>query len=238
MNPAKEMSRPNLRVDHRPTDASDRARVRLAPLLLAATLLSSSFLGSGGAAADEPGGAAAPPPAAASAGAMSDAERDRQAEAISRSIMSPFCPGRTVSACPNAGPWRDEIRKWVAEGVDAIEIKRRLGERVPEHNLSGVPKNRLGWMLPVGAGIAALGFLVFLLRYLIGPRNAPNGVNDKLTSESSAGANVAGGNDAPRIPKAAALGATSKASPPAPDAKASDDWDARLDEELETLEGR
>jgi cytochrome c-type biogenesis protein CcmH/NrfF len=207
--------------------ASARARVRLAPLLCAATLLG-CLLGAGVAPADEPGTAAAAPPAAASAGAMSDAERDRQAEAISRSIMSPFCPGRTVSACPNAGPWRDEIRKWVGEGVDAIEIKRRLAERVPEHNLSGVPKNRLGWMLPVGAGIAALGFLVFLLRYLIGPRNAPEGT-DKL----------ADGNVAPRAAagsKAVVSGATSKTSQPAPGTQASEDWDARLDDELETLE--
>src|SRR5688572_27271063 len=55
-------------------------------------------------------------------------ELERQAESIGRSIMSPFCPGRTVSACPNAGPWREDIRRWLTEGVDAIEIKRRLAE--------------------------------------------------------------------------------------------------------------
>lgn len=165
---------------------------------------------------------------------MSDAERDRQAEAISRSIMSPFCPGRTVSACPNAGPWREDIRRWVAEGVDANEIKRRLTERAPEHNLSGVPKNRLGWMLPVGAGLTALGFLVFLLRYLIGPRNAPAGANDRPVSDPSTGDNVASRAATSRASagsKAVASEATSKPNQPA-----SEDWDARLDEELETLE--
>src|SRR4051812_5738374 len=56
--------------------------------------------------ADEPS-AAAPHGAATSAGShLSDEENEREAEAIARSIMSPFCPGRTVSACPVAGPWR------------------------------------------------------------------------------------------------------------------------------------
>lgn len=229
MNPVKEMSGPSRRADHKPLAAAHRARVRLAPLLFAAVLL-----GSWGASADEPGAAAAPP--AAATGTMSEAERDRQAEAISRSIMSPFCPGRTVSACPNAGPWRDDIRRWVAEGVDAIEIKRRLAERAPEHNLSGVPKNRLGWMLPVGAGITALGFLVFLLRYLIGPRNAPDRGNDKLAADKLASSNAAGSEGA-TTSKASTSGANSRSSQPAPGAP-SQDWDARLDEELETLEGR
>src|SRR5688572_20848233 len=94
MNPVQEMPGPSRRAHDNPNAASDRARVRLAPFLLAATLWG-SLLGPGVASADEPGGPTAAAPPAASAGAMSDAERDRQAEAISRSIMSPFCPGRT-----------------------------------------------------------------------------------------------------------------------------------------------
>src|SRR5215510_2608112 len=91
--------------------------------------------------------------AAASAPQLSEEERDREAESIARSIMSPFCPGRTVSSCPNAGPWREDIRHWVGQGVSAEEIRRRLHERVPEHNLMGVPPNRLGWLLPVGSAL-------------------------------------------------------------------------------------
>jgi len=154
-------------------------------------------------------------PAAGSA--LPPDEIERQAESISRSIMSPFCPGRTVSACPNAGPWREEIRKWVGEGVQADEIKRRLGERVPDHNLMGVPKNRLGWVLPVGLGIGAIGILIFLLRYLVSPKAAGGG--------------------APRNePVAPAAPATkAKASPAAARANG-EDYDARLDQELDTLE--
>ena len=143
-------------------------------------------------------------------------EVERQAEAIARSIMSPFCPGRTVSACPNAGPWREDIRKWVGEGVDADEIKRRLGERVPEHNLMGVPKNRLGWVLPVGLGIGAIGILVFLLRYLVSPK-------------------ASGGAAARPEPAAPAPKAKATANPAVARANG-EDYDARLEQELDTLE--
>jgi hypothetical protein len=179
--------------------------------------------------ADEPHAGAATAAAQAAPGGMSPDEIEREAEAIARSIMSPFCPGRTVSACPNAGPWRDEIRKWVAEGVDPLEIKRRLGERVPEHNLMGVPKNRLGWVLPVGLGIGAIGSLVFLLRYLIGPK--PPGPGNKAAGKP--GASKA----EPVAEKATPeeLAAKTKGNPAAAKTNG-EDWDARLEEELETLD--
>jgi cytochrome c-type biogenesis protein CcmH/NrfF len=139
--------------------------------------------------------------------AVSDEESEREAESIARSIMSPFCEGRTVSACPNAGPWRDDIRKWVKEGVSAEDIRARLAERVPKHNLMGVPPNRLGWVLPVGAGLLAIGALVLILRRLIRP--------------------------APPQPSPPADSAEPK---PGAAQRTTEDWDARLEEELETLE--
>jgi hypothetical protein len=163
-------------------------------------------------------------------------EIERQAEAISRSIMSPFCPGRTVSACPNAGPWREDIRKWTAEGVDAEEIRRRLAERVPEHNLMGVPKNRLGWVLPVGLGIGAVGILIFLLRYLVSPKA---GGASGSREPAPAGKAKAGVTPAATGATAAAAGATAAAAgaPPAVASRANgEDYDARLEQELDTLE--
>ena len=134
-------------------------------------------------------------------------ELERQAEAIARTVMSPFCPGRTVSSCPNAGPWRDDIRKWVAEGVPAEEIRRRLYERVPDVNLTGIPPNRLGWFLPIGAALLAVGALVVVLRFMVKPAKP---------AESTT--------------------ASSNGDAPSPAAKKNEDYDARLDEELETLE--
>ncbi len=205
---------PALRARTKPwSEAWALRRPALIALVLVATSLGSGALTPGLAADEE-----ATPAAAAAAAALPEAERERQAEAIARSIMSPFCPGRTVSACPNAGPWRDDIRKWVGEGLDATEIKRRLAERVPEHNLAGVPKNRLGWVLPVGLGIGALGFLVFLLRYLIGSRGSSSPTLDVEPTLGTA-ARGKGKNASP---------AGGKTSP--------DDMDARLDQELETFE--
>lgn len=178
-----------------------------------------------GASADEP---AAPPPASAPAASVASTptpstlppeEIERQAESIARSIMSPFCPGRTVSACPVAGPWRDDIRRWVAEGVDSLEIKRRLAERVPEHNLGGVPKNRLGWVLPVGLGIGAFALLIFLLRRLVGPGSRGGASDAKAARPAS-----------PAAPPPA------KTRGPAASKGAEEDYDARLQEELETLD--
>jgi len=203
-------------------------RAALTGALAALVALCAPALVASPAHADEPAAAA---PAKST---LPPEELERQAEAIARSIMSPFCPGRTVSACPVAGPWRDDIRHWVAEGVDAIEIKRRLAERVPEHNLGGVPKNRLGWVLPVGLGVAAVGLLVFLLRRLVGPRAKAAG--GTATGEAKAGALEAGeleGSGKPATLSEAA--GASKANSAASKANG-EDYDARLKEELETFE--
>jgi hypothetical protein len=189
---------------------------------LSAATLGSSALAPALARADE-----AKP--AATAG-LPPEEIERQAEAISRSIMSPFCPGRTVSACPNAGPWREDIRKWTAEGVDAEEIRRRLAERVPEHNLMGVPKNRLGWVLPVGLGIGAVGILIFLLRYLVSPK-AGGASGSREPATATAGKAKAG------VAPAAAGATAAAAGAPAVASRANgEDYDARLEQELDTLE--
>jgi len=181
---------------------------------LALSVLGSSGLGPAPAHADQ--GAPAPGPSAP-VPPLSE-ELERQAESISRSVMSPFCPGRTVSSCPVAGPWRDDIRRWVGEGVSAEEIRKRLAARVPEHNLMGVPPNRLGALLPIGLGLLAAASLFFVLKRLIKPPPPPPppGVAGKGTSPEPSTAN-------------------GEAAPPAKGAKG-EDYDARLDEELETLE--
>lgn len=143
---------------------------------------------------------------------LSEQERDREAESIARTVMSPFCPGRTLSSCPNAGPWREDIRKWVGEGVSAEEIRRRLYERVPETNLTGIPPNRLGWFLPIGAALLAVGGLVVAMRFLVKPSPAI----EPSAAPVDANPNANG-----------AEGASTKKK---------EDYDARLEEELETLD--
>ena len=90
---------------------------------------------------------------------------------------------------------------------------------MPEHNLGGGPKNRLGWVLPVGLGIGAFALLIFLLRRLGGPG-------------SRAGASDA---TAQRAERPAEPAANQAAKPAASKAK-DEDYVARLEEELETLD--
>jgi cytochrome c-type biogenesis protein CcmH/NrfF len=207
------------RVAVAPTALLTLRRVAVAGSLATMSALSAFALAPGAAHADEPAVATAPD-------GRSPEELEREAESIAQSIMSPFCPGRTVSACPVAGPWRDDIRKMVAEGVEPDEIKRRLAERVPEHNLMGVPPNRLGWALPVGLGVVALSVLVFLLRYLVGPRSGGGG-------KGGDGTGGTGSKSADTSPEAIAR---AKADANAPSRANGEDYDERLDQELETFE--
>jgi cytochrome c-type biogenesis protein CcmH/NrfF len=97
---------------------------------------------------------------------------ERRAQDIIRTTMSPFCPGRTLDSCPSpkAGDWRDDVRRWVADGVSTTEIRDRLAERVPEVDLTGAPSTALDAVLPVVVTIVALALLFLLLRALLGRR--------------------------------------------------------------------
>ena len=76
------------------------------------------------------GGANAQPASAPRSAQMAAARRAQQ---LAGATMSPFCPGKTIDACPSprAGAWRADLRRWTAEGVDSAEIRRRLQARVP-----------------------------------------------------------------------------------------------------------
>jgi cytochrome c-type biogenesis protein CcmH/NrfF len=93
---------------------------------------------------------------------------EQRAQNLTRSVMSPFCPGRTLDTCPSpkAGEWRADIHKWVNEGVSNDEIRRRLYARTPDVDLTGGPNTGVGSWFPVTAAAAALGLLVFVLRRL------------------------------------------------------------------------
>ena len=129
----------------------------------------------------EPGNGTPKPDAKGAPGAISDEEVERQAEALSRSLMSPFCPGRTLSACPspNAHAWRDDIRKWVRQGVPANEIRERLTKRNPEHNLTGSPPTYAKWAL-IGVGLLSVVVLIAALRYLLKPPPPPPPKKDSV----------------------------------------------------------
>lgn len=89
-------------------------------------------------------------------------EDEGRARRIAGQLMSPFCPGRTLNECPSpsATEWRQDIREWVAEGVPAPEIRRRLEARVPDADLTGNPGAEEGtspllWIALVALAIPA-----------------------------------------------------------------------------------
>lgn len=134
------------------------------------------------------------------------ADESRRASAVAGALMSPFCPGKTLDACPSpsAGQWRRDIHTWTREGVDSAEIVARLQARVPGFDLRGRISTRWDWALPVG--VIALSSLVLLL------------VTRRLLAH--------GGALAPPPPS----------RPPRATQEATDELDARLDAELSRAE--
>jgi len=93
-----------------------------------------------------------------------DSERARQANELSRNLMSPFCPGRTIADCssPDAAAVREEIREALAAGESQETIQKRIEARFGDHVI-GVPKGGIGWALPIGVLVAGAGLLVVAL---------------------------------------------------------------------------
>jgi cytochrome c-type biogenesis protein CcmH/NrfF len=89
-----------------------------------------------------------------------DTERARQANELSRNLMSPFCPGRTIADCssPDAATVREEIREALAAGESPESIQKRVEARFGEHVI-GVPRSGIGWALPIGVLVAGAGLL-------------------------------------------------------------------------------
>jgi cytochrome c-type biogenesis protein CcmH/NrfF len=99
-----------------------------------------------------------------------NSESAQRARSLYRTVMSPFCPGRTLDSCPspNATAWRSDIRKWVEEGVSTEEIRSRLQKRA-EEDLSGGPNTGVGMWFAVAVASLAVVLLIVALRRLSAP---------------------------------------------------------------------
>jgi len=123
------------------------------------------------------------------AASAEDAQQQLQRSAeIYKTTMSPFCPGRTLDACPspNATAWRDDIRHWVSEGLSTEEIRRRLAQRT-EQDLTGAPSTALDAVLPFGATVLSLVLLGVLLRLLVKPAASPAADSAGSNTSTSSG---------------------------------------------------
>jgi cytochrome c-type biogenesis protein CcmH len=98
--------------------------------------------------------------------AETQTEKARAAYALSRELMSPYCPGRTLADCPspNAAALREEIRDRIEAGVTPDIIRADLEDRFGSA-LQGTPASAFGWILPaLILALGALGLGVALVR--------------------------------------------------------------------------
>ena len=116
---------------------------------------------------------------------LDDPKAEAQAYDIAQRTMSPFCPGRTLADCPSgkATEWRQDIRAMLQEGKSAAEIQQVLNDRAGE-NLTGAPASSLGWALPVGLCVGAIGVLSLVLVRIRREDKQPAAVSRPATVDS------------------------------------------------------
>ena len=90
--------------------------------------------------------------------AQTDEAVNREAREIFETVLSPYCPGRTISNCPSpqAEDLRASIKEQLASGASSDEVKEEL-YAVFGDELRTIPRARgfglLAWIVP------GLGFL-------------------------------------------------------------------------------
>lgn len=111
------------------------------------------------------------PAVAAGQGAAYDEDVLRQARDIYNQIMSPYCPGKTLSNCSSgaAEQLRHDIRDRLAAGEPPEMIIASLVEEFGESVLAAPPNEgvgRLAWLTPFVAIVFGLVVIVtFVRRY-------------------------------------------------------------------------
>lgn len=110
---------------------------------------------------------------------------DAETQTISDSIMSPFCPGRTLSACPSgqAKELRTEISGWLNQGYTEDGVYNLLRARYGE-TVTGVPDGSglgiLGWIAPGLFLLFSLLIVMKKLRSMRGAAGQPQAVPDPV----------------------------------------------------------
>lgn len=102
----------------------------------------------------------------------------QETQEISDRIMSPFCPGRTLSACPSdqARQLRIEIDGWFSEGYTSTAVENRL-TMMYGPTVFGVPSDsrigRIGWIAPALFVLVTLLAVIIVLRRMRAVKPAP-----------------------------------------------------------------
>jgi len=92
-----------------------------------------------------------------------------EAQAISETSMSPFCPGRTISSCPSpqARELRGQIHTWLQQGYSPEAVKNQL-LLIYGEDVRGTPQTEgfgiVGWTMPAVFVILSLALVFIKLR--------------------------------------------------------------------------
>jgi cytochrome c-type biogenesis protein CcmH len=91
-------------------------------------------------------------------------------------LMSPYCPGRTVSSCPS--PQAAELVQWMllqeSGGATREEVIAMLVERFGEEILGAPPAKGSGlwaYILPIAGFVGFGGIAVLVLRRIVGAKD-------------------------------------------------------------------
>ncbi|MFN8392399.1 MAG: cytochrome c-type biogenesis protein CcmH [Bdellovibrionota bacterium] len=94
---------------------------------------------------------------------------ERSAQEISETMMSPFCPGRTISSCPSpqARELRTQIFQWLQQGYSEEAVRNQL-RTIYGEDVKGEPDKEgfglVGWFAPLIFVLLALLLVVWKLR--------------------------------------------------------------------------
>lgn len=97
-----------------------------------------------------------------------DTPGDRASQ-VAGELMSPFCPGRTLAACPSgaAAEVREEIADRLEKGESRDSIERDLLARFGDE-IRGAPEasgiGLLAWIAPAGIGLVLLIGVLWMAR--------------------------------------------------------------------------
>ena len=116
---------------------------------------------------------------------------DTRANELYDEVMSPFCPGRTLSNCPSpqAAQLREQIKQRVAAGSTDEQIKDELYEVYGEVVLGAPRKEGFGLLAYILPAFFILAGAVVLVSWIISMKRAPVAdavVADTIDSESRA----------------------------------------------------
>lgn len=98
-----------------------------------------------------------------------DNDWQRKATEIFNNTMSPYCPGRTISACPSdqARLLREDIEKQLQEGASEEQIRVTLENKYGDAVLATPKPQGIGiliWIVPIVSVIFGLILVLVILK--------------------------------------------------------------------------